>query len=351
MIMSKIYFYDDYLFMINIGKVCCLSMEADERKEKFIALLKELLDDYQGVKIKLAQKLEINSSTLTRWFQGKVDPATLESINFLRISQVAKLSSDELARKLGMISHSEAKILSKFQDLVKSLLSSQSMEELGSKLGVTYGAIAGWLSSQKNINPQRIPIGTIIALAKEKGWTLERLFIYLDLQELKNENNLLFKLQSGANVLPLNDQVKLLAWLSDRVQEKVTQQQITDPNIKTIKDLIVCIILETENLAIGTNYATNLAVNLELEPDNIQVASIKNLPESLEEFDLLLFDISSSESEAIALIEEIEFEGNMIVFAPDDLPSEVMANLSARVSDVVIKPIDWSSLKDKEYFR
>ena len=67
--------------------------------------------------------------------------------------------------------------------------------------------------------------------------------------------------------------------------------------------------------------------------------------------DLLIFDIKSADSPSIPLIEDISFEGDIVAFVPDSLPADVMANLSNRVTEVVVKPIDWQELKNKEYFR
>ncbi len=85
------------------------------------------------------------------------------------------------------------------------------------------------------------------------------------------------------------------------------------------------------------------------------------MPESLEEFapaapdlaqrDLLLFDISSSESEAISLIQDISFDGDISWINGSDLAENVRAGLEDKVTEVLVKPIDWSNLKDKEYFR
>ncbi len=304
-------------------------MEAEERKERFIALLNKLLDDCGGIKVKLAQKLEINSSTLTRWFQGKIDPATLDLVNFVRLSEIANLPTDELAKMIGMTANSEEKVLDKFKSLIEDLLSIQSMEQLGNKLGVTYGAIAGWLSSQKNINPERIPIGTIIALATEKGWTIERLLIYLGLKAPQTENNLLFKLQSGATVLSFNEQVKLLAWLSDRVQEQVTQEPTRQQAQERKSQLTICILLEKENLAIASDYFTNFAKHLQLQPENIKIATPSSIPDSLEGFDILILDINSPQSPCLPLLESLEFEGDILIFADPSLPDDLRERLSA----------------------
>ncbi len=328
-------------------------METKQRKERFIVLLNKLLNEVGGVKAKLAQKLGINSSTLTRWFQGKTDPATLELVNFIRLSAVAELSADELAKLIGILPESEQKILDRFKNLVEELLSNQSLEQLGNKLGVTYSAISRWISSQKKTNPENIAISTIAALAVEKGWTIEKLLIYLALKKPQSpQNDLFFQVQSSTNFLSLNDQLKLLGWLSDLIQEKITQEK----TLKKIaqnqsRDRTLLIILETEDLAIATNYASNLAIHLQLQPDNIKVATIAKLPQSLDNIDVLIFDISTGDSPSIALIKDISFDGDIVVFVSEDLPENLRAGLEDKVSDVLVKPIDWSSLKDKEYFR
>ncbi len=51
------------------------------------------------------------------------------------------------------------------------------------------------------------------------------------------------------------------------------------------------------------------------------------------EFDVLIFDISSADSENIALIEDLKFEGDIVVFAAADLLQEVIANLSKQVTE------------------
>ncbi len=351
-------------------------MDSEERKQIFIKLLSELLLESDGKKNELAKKLDIKAPTLTGWFQGKVDPAKIDILVFERIAKVKNCSVDDLAKLLFLFGNEPQNQLDKLRKLITETLEDSSLEQLGRKLGISKNTIRGWINPSRSIDPGKLSAGTIAILAAEKKWTIEQLLTYLDLKKPVSEKHLISKVQSELSNFSLIGQIEILSWLSNLIEQTVKysanlqtinktqldrEYQVNDleKNRETVRTLLM--ILEQEdkrdrdadlNLAQrATNYATNIAVNLELQPDNIQVASIKNLPESLEEFDLLLFDISSSESEAIALIEEIEFDGNMIVFAPDDLPSEVMANLSARVSDVVIKPIDWSSLKDKEYFR
>ncbi len=89
---------------------------------------------------------------------------------------------------------------------------------------------------------------------------------------------------------------------------------------------------------------------------NLFYTPIKCAPRSSHErsdldSDRLIFDISSPDSASIALIEEISFDGDIVVFASSDLAKNLRAGLEDKVTDLVIKPIDWSSLKDKEYFR
>ncbi len=86
------------------------------------------------------------------------------------------------------------------------------------------------------------------------------------------------------------------------------------------------------------------------DPSFARGATIQNLPEAIDS-DTLIFDISSPDSASIALIEEISFDGDIVVFSSEDLSGNLRAGLEDRVTDVLVKPIDWSSLKDKEYFR
>ena len=90
---------------------------------------------------------------------------------------------------------------------------------------------------------------------------------------------------------------------------------------------------------------------VQLQPDNIRVATIPKLPQSLDNIDVLIFDISSPDSPSIPLIHKISFDGDIVVFTSEDLPDNVRAGLEDRVTDVLVKPIDWSNLRDKEYFR
>ena len=199
-------------------------MNEEERKERFINLLSQLLSDYGGIKIQLAEKLNIKPPTLTRWFQGKVDPATLDLAVFARIAEVSNRSIDDLAYFLGIIQKTEDEILDNFKNFIQDLLSTQSQDSLAKKLGINNTAVAGWVRSQRKVDPRRIAISTVAGLAQEKAWTIERLLIYLGLKEIETENNLFFRLQSGAAILSLKDRVKLLAWLSDLIQQEIIEK-------------------------------------------------------------------------------------------------------------------------------
>ena len=201
-----------------------------------------------------------------------------------------------------------------------------------------------------------------LAIAQEKGWTFDELLNYLDLKADKIKKKLLTNYQSEIYLLSLTEQIKLLTWLLDLVNQKVKESEnifeIKDENNQSeiaLRDPAqpgrTLLIIEREDLAIASNYSSNLAIHIQIQPDNIQVVSIAKMPESLEEFDLLIFDISSSNSEAIALIQDISFDGDIVVFASSDVAENVRSSLEEKVCEVLVKPIGWSSLKDKEYFR
>jgi len=327
----------------------------DERKHRFLGLLEELLADCDGVKMRLAEKLGLKPSTLTPWFQGKIDPATIDLAIFLSIANASNCSIDELVKRLGIIQKSEISILNKFKILIRDLLSTQTQEMLAKKVGVTSGAVASWVRKERAVDPRRVSIGTIAGLAREKNWSIDRLLIYLDLKEINDRDNLSIKLKTDATILSLSEQIDLLAWLSNLVTGKLKEpenlsQIIQNSNQRQGKNRTVCIILEKEDLAIASNYASNLAIHLNLKPENIKVTTISKLPESIANIDILIFDISTPESASIALIENIEFDRDIIVLTNADLPVKVRSSLEDKVTDVVVKPIDWQEFKDKSYF-
>ena len=189
------------------------------------------------------------------------------------------------------------------------------------------------------------------AIAQEKGWTIERLLIYFGLKEPKTEENLLFKLQSSANVLPLIEQIALLAWLSALVQEKVKEKVIAENIIKPRCNKKVLLVIESEDLSLASRYSANLAVHTQLGVENISIATVTKIPETLSDFDLLVVDVTSDESPCISLTEQIEFDGALVVFADSALSEAMRDRLSAPATDLLIKPIPWNELKDKPYFQ
>ncbi len=341
-------------------------MESAERKKKFIALLQQLLIKCQGVKGRLAENLEIKQSSLSGWLKGEVDPASLDILIFSRVANFALQSTDELAQELGIVDldNEDNKSLNKFQNLLEDLLSSQTQEKLGQKLGVSRGTINAWISSERTVTPARIPVKTIAAIAREKGWTIEGLLAYLGLKKLETiEEDLLAKIQSSILQLSLTNKIKLQSWFSLQLGEdlkSIDRQIIRKSTNKTLSDRTVLIILEKEDNAIrvadlslaqrASKYTGNLILHLQLSLENISIATIQDLPESLEDSDILIFDISSPDSPSIALIQEISFDGDIVIFTSENLPENLRAGLEDKVSDVLVKPIDWSSLKDKEYF-
>ena len=332
-------------------------MEVEERKQEFVKLLNELLLESDGIKKQLAQRLGIKPSTLTSWLQGKIDPASLDLLVFQRLAQVSKRSTDELAILFEIRLDASGKRLNKFKNLIQDLLSNQSQEQLGKKIGVTYGAIGGWISPQSSVDPRRISIETIAGLAQQKGWTLEKLLDYLGLTETSLlEEDLLTKIQSLVMQLSLGGQIKHLNWLFKEFEgtlESLEKSLSSTNNTKKLKKPSkkkVLLVLENEDLSLASRYSSNLVRHLQLEPENIEIATIQQLPEAINS-DILIFDISTADSPSIALIQDISFDGDIVVFVSEDLPENLRAGLEDKVTDVLVKPINWSSLKDKEYFR
>ncbi len=71
------------------------------------------------------------------------------------------------------------------------------------------------------------------------------------------------------------------------------------------------------------------------------------MPESLEDFDVLIFDINSQQSPCISLVESLQFEGDIVIFADASLPDDVRERLNQKATEVIVKPVPWSELKDK----
>ena len=144
-------------------------MKSEERKKKFALLLQELLEECGGVKVRLAEKLEIIPSRLTRWLQGKIDPAGLEILVFNHIAQVKGCSVDELAKLIGFV-RVEKQSIDKFKALVEQMLSDKTQEELGKRLGVSQNTISSWLNPETTIDPRKIPaLQCFLLLLKKNG--------------------------------------------------------------------------------------------------------------------------------------------------------------------------------------
>jgi len=325
--------------------------EAQERKKRFVLLLEGLLNECAGVKGKLAEQLHIKPSRLTHWLQGKIDPASLDVNAFICLAKQKKISLNSLAKLLGITFDLEQNsIEQKFKSLIEELLFNKSQAELATRLGVKRNTVSGWITSTKQVDPANINISTMAGIAFEKGWTIDRLFIYLGFKDLENAEDLKFQIKSVANNLSLAEQIDLLAWFSNEVGKTVKDSMFIMGEIQRENKITITIVLEKDNMVIATNYASNLAVYLKLQPNNIQVTNLYSLSSSLSDRDILIFDICSLDSPSFSVIETIDFNGYIIVFVPPNLPEEVVANISSRVTEILIKPIDWSSLKDKQYF-
>ena len=331
--------------------------EAQERKKRFVILLNKLLDEYKGVKGKLAQKLDIKPSTLTPWLQGKIDPASLEILVFSRIAKVTGYTTDSLAQLLKIVEIEKQQKISQeqFKKIIEQILINQSREQLGKRLRISQYTISNWLNPKRNVHPEKIPVNTFAAVATERGWTIERLLAYLNLKEDEEiEEDVLALIQSKTKQLSLPNRVKLLSWLSGDFEKELSKFNLPISNAKdrkSLSDKKVCIILEKEDLAIASNYLQNLYLQTNLKPENISIATIVKLPPSLEEFDTIVFDLDLYSTEIVSVIEKISFDRNILVFAPPDLSEEVRSTLANQVTEIVVKPIDWESLKDKPYFR
>lgn len=332
-------------------------MNSEQRKEKFVILLQELLDRAGGVKGKLAETLHIKPSTLTGWLQGKVDPASLEIIVFLQLSEVKDISIDRLTGLLGInIKNSEISLYKKFRTLIKQLLSHTSQQELADLLQVSQNAVSTWTNPEKNIDPRKMTIATMQAIAYEKGWTIEKLLVYLGLKKNEPQKDLLFQVQSTASQLSFNDRLKLLAWLADLLQKQVTPSDSnTDKYIiqqAPISNSKILIVLEKEDLSLASFYSTHLVLNLQSRPENIKIATIAKLSSFLDNnTNILIFDISIPNSQVIRLIQNLHFDGDIIIFTSPVRSNTIKKQLAEIVTDIVIKPIDWLNLKNKSYFQ
>ena len=148
----------------------------------------------------------------------------------------------------------------------------------------------------------------------------------------------------------LNEQIELLAWLSALIQEKITREKTLEKAPESKSERKVLILLESEDVVLASLYSSNLAVHFRLKPENIVVATPLSIPESLEDFDVLILDINSQQSPCLLLIESLEFEGNIVIFADSSMPEAIRARLFNQVNDLLIKPISWNELIYKPYF-
>lgn len=333
-------------------------MKEEDRKKRFVELLETLLTECKGVKGHLAQKLNIKPSTLTRWLQGKIDPANIDLTVFADLSKAAKLSTNELAMALGVVDNSKDLVLERFTKLVTELSSNQSQKQLAEKLGVSNNTISNWINSQTTIDPRRMYIGTLATLAKEKGWTLEELLLYLGLIG-KNEGgqDWLSKFQTQLTQLPLSTQIKLITWLLDEFKNRINRINIEKEPFtqllseKNLSERTIYILLDKEDLNLASRYASNLVLYCKVNPDKIEISTDSILNKTVANFDLIIFDITESYSSNISLIQDVNFNGDIVVFASADLSIEARSTLEEKVTDLVIKPLNWQQLKDKEYFK
>ncbi len=338
-------------------------MEEQQRKDRFVELLSQLLEQSDGVKMKLAIKLGIKPSTLTPWLQGKIDPASLDIVVFNRLAELLALSVDEVAILLDVVKEkAKPPLEDKFRSLIEELLSVRSQQELAQSLDLSQNAISRWINPQILINPRNLNIATMAAIALEKKWTIERLLIYLGLKEKKIQENLLSRIKLEISSLSPREQVELLDWFYSIVEKKKDSllqqesvQQLVSENWQGVstsnrQELSICIILEKENIAIATNYASNLVLHFHLQPDNITIATPRSLPDSLSVFDVLLFDLNNQQSPCIPLIESLAFDGDVVAIVDRSLPQDIQDRLKQKVTEVILKPVPWDELKEKPYF-
>ncbi len=325
-------------------------MDSEERKQIFAALLKKMLDENKGVKGRLALKFKITPQRLTPWLQGKVDPGELGIETFAQIAIVKGCSVDELAKLLGLFHKTKEESLVKFRRLVQQMLEGISQEQLAQNLQISQNAISKWLDPKQEINPNNISAIRMAAIAQEKGWTIEKLLIYLGLEEPNFEGNLRFQLKSMATKLSLNEQIDLLASLFDLVQEKVEQREFSEQLKISKSNRKVLLLIEEDNIGIASRYTADLLLHLQLKPENITIATPLSMPECLSFFDVLLFDLNNQQSPCIPLIESLDFDGDVVAIVDRSLPQDIQDRLKEKVTEVIVKPVPWSQLKNKPYF-
>ena len=122
--------------------------------------------------------------------------------------------------------------------------------------------------------------------------------------------------------------------------------------INTVKlsDLILCIIVEKEDEALTSFYIQKFYTYTNLKPDNIKIVSRTKIPQSLSEFDLIIVDIDIFDNSWQSAIDQISLNGDIVIFTSQDLGTEMRERLKDKVTDILVKPIDWQELKNKKYF-
>ncbi len=326
-------------------------MNSEERKHKFVMLLEELLKrNCDGIQARLAEKLEIRTSRISRWLAGQVDPINLETSIFSRIALMKLSSSEALANELGFKELAQNSP-NKFRLLLEQILFNKTQEQLAELLNVSQMTISNWLNPEKNIDPAKISAGTMFTMAHEQRWTFDDLLVYLGLKDNIVEENLLIKYQSGLVNLSFQEKLKLLTSLSNSIQKTGNnldnKQEVTRTQTEQLKPIVslhkILIIIEQEDLAIASEYFTNLSEYLQLQPKNIKITTIPKLPQSLADIDILIFDINTADSPSIQLIEDLTFNGDIIVFADAIAFSLIRDKISSAVSEIFAKPVDWSA--------
>ncbi len=323
-------------------------MNSEERKKRFAVLMLEIVEQSGGVKSQLAQKLGITPSTLTVWCQAKVDPASLEISLFNRIAAVKGCSVDELAKLFTLKSDVSKTPLQKLRVLIREMLGDKSQEQLAQKLAISKNTIRGWLNPTKNPDPSLISTGTIANLADEKEWTIEQLLAYLNIKNSKEiEEDILILIQSKTKQLSFFSRIKLLSWLSGDFEKDFSNLNLGIINTKEDRSQVhnykILIVLEQENNTIASNYFSNLVEYLKFQAKNIKIATIPKLPQSLADIDILIFDINTADSPSIQLIEDLTFNGHIIIFGDAIALPLIRDKISSAVSEIFVKPVDWSA--------
>ncbi len=336
-------------------------MDSKERKRRFVNVLEGLLSsECDGVQTKLAKKLKMQTSRISRWLAGTVDPINIETLVFSQIAQLKGCSSEELAQTLGFFEVNQDPP-EKFRLLLEEILSNKTQEQLGERLGVSQKTISSWLNPERNVDPAKITAGTMFFIAQEQRWQFDDLLVYLGLKKDSLKANLSSKLQFQSFDILLLEQLKLLISLSSSIEAALNNQnnmplfrikeQINSPDTIELNSYSVCIVLEKEDIKIASNYANKLGLHFQIEADNIEIFTIRKLPEKLKKFNLFIFDIQYIDKiNALDRINQTSFDCDIVIFTSPELEEEVRSQLEDKVTDIVVKPIDWDSLKDKPYF-